>query len=67
MAGIVVMCLGYVFSQFSRSFLSVLSPVLSRELGMTPADLAYASGAWFLAFALFQWQVRLSGKGGIFM
>ncbi len=51
------MALAYVFSQFSRSFLAVLKPILTSELGMTAVDLAYASGAWFLAFALFQFPV----------
>lgn len=59
MRGIMVMALAYVFSQFSRAFLAVLKPVLTSELGMTSIDLAYASGAWFLAFALFQFPVGI--------
>ena len=59
MHGIIVLCLAYVFSQFSRAFLAVLTPVLSSELGMTASDFAYASGAWFLAFALFQFPVGI--------
>ncbi len=59
MRGIIVMSLAYVFSQFSRAFLAVLKPVLTSELGMTSVDLAYASGAWFLAFALFQFPVGI--------
>lgn len=53
------MCLAYVFSQFSRAFLAVLTPVLADDLGMTSTDFAYASGAWFLAFALFQFPVGI--------
>jgi len=59
MRGIFVMCLAYVFSQFSRAFLAVLTPVLASDLGMTATDFAYASGAWFLAFALFQFPVGI--------
>ena len=53
-AGIVTLILGYVLSQFYRAFLAVLTPVLEADLGATKADLATASGAWFLAFALMQ-------------
>lgn len=53
------MSLAYVFSQFSRAFLAVLTPTLSADLGMTSTDFAYASGAWFLAFALFQFPVGI--------
>lgn len=59
MRGIIVFCLAYVFSQFSRAFLAVLTPVLANDLGMTATDFAYASGAWFLAFALFQFPVGI--------
>lgn len=59
MLGIAIMALAYVFSQFSRSFLAVLTPVLANDLGMTATDFAYASGAWFVAFALFQFPVGI--------
>ena len=59
MHGIIIMSLAYVFSQFSRAFLAVLKPVLTDELGMTSVELAYASGAWFIAFALFQFPVGI--------
>jgi len=52
MPGIIALCCAYVFSQFFRSFLAVLTPVLSSELGMTPTEFAYASGAWFVMFTL---------------
>lgn len=57
MPGLIILCICYVFSQFFRSFLAVLTPVLSQELGMTASDFAYASGAWFITFALFQFPV----------
>jgi predicted MFS family arabinose efflux permease len=53
-AGIAALLLAYVFSQFYRAFLAVLAPVLTRDLGVTAADLASASGWWFLAFAAMQ-------------
>jgi len=53
-AGIITLMLGYVLSQFYRAFLAVLTPVLETDLGASKADLATASGAWFLAFALMQ-------------
>jgi predicted MFS family arabinose efflux permease len=53
-AGIAALLLAYVFSQFYRAFLAVLSPVLEAELGVTAAELASASGWWFLAFAAMQ-------------
>ena len=52
--GIAALVLAYVLSQFTRAFLAVLSPDLSRDLGATPGDLATASGLWFLSFALMQ-------------
>lgn len=59
MPGLVALCLGYVFSQFFRAFLAVLTPDLVNDLGMTVTELAYASGAWFVAFALFQFPVGM--------
>jgi predicted MFS family arabinose efflux permease len=53
-AGIAALLLAYVFSQFYRAFLAVLTPVLKADLGVTAADLASASGWWFLAFAAMQ-------------
>lgn len=46
--------LAYVLSQFYRAFLAVMTPVLKADLGVTAADLASASGWWFLAFAAMQ-------------
>ena len=52
--GIAALVLAYVLSQFYRAFLAVMSPVLIKDLGVTAADLASASGWWFLAFAAMQ-------------
>ncbi|MEO3413481.1 MFS transporter [Roseovarius sp. CAU 1744] len=53
-AGLTVLCLAYVLSQFFRAFLAVLSGVLAQDIGTTPDDLAFASGLWFLSFAVMQ-------------
>ncbi len=53
-AGLVVLCLAYVLSQFFRAFLAVLTSDLGRDIGATPEDLAFASGLWFLIFAAMQ-------------
>ena len=53
-AGLALLCLAYVLSQFFRAFLAVLSGPLERDLGTTPEDLALASGLWFLVFAAMQ-------------
>ncbi|MEX0317893.1 MAG: MFS transporter [Ruegeria sp.] len=53
-AGLVVLCLAYVLSQFFRAFLAVLTADLGRDIGAAPDDLAAASGLWFLTFALMQ-------------
>ncbi|MCK0125934.1 MFS transporter [Gelidibacter sp. F2691] len=52
--GIVTLIIAYVLSQFYRAFLAVMTPALKLDLGATPEDLARASGAWFLVFALMQ-------------
>ncbi|WP_299890521.1 MFS transporter [uncultured Ruegeria sp.] len=53
-AGLVILCLAYVLSQFFRAFLAVLSLDLEHDIGATPEDLAFASGLWFLVFAAMQ-------------
>lgn len=53
-AGLIVLCLAYVLSQFFRAFLAVLTTDLARDIGATAEDLALASGLWFLAFAVMQ-------------
>lgn len=52
--GIAALLLAYVLSQFYRAFLAVMTPVLKADLGLSAADLASASGWWFLAFAAMQ-------------
>jgi predicted MFS family arabinose efflux permease len=53
-AGLILLCLAYVLSQFFRAFLAVLSGVLQQDLGTGPGDLAFASSLWFLSFAAMQ-------------
>ena len=60
MAGIGALAIAYVLSQFYRSFMAVLTPALTTELGMTKVDLSIASGAWFATFALAQFAVGVS-------
>lgn len=60
MAGIAALVTAYIFSQFYRSFLAVLTPILGSELGADKADLSLASGAWFLTFALMQFVVGVA-------
>lgn len=57
MPGIVALAFAYVMSQFYRSFLAVLTPALSSELGMTNNQLSQALAAWFVVFALSQFAV----------
>ena len=52
--GLAALVFAYVLSQFYRAFLAVLAPVLKVDLAATAADLASASGWWFLAFAAMQ-------------
>lgn len=59
-AGLILLSLGYVLSQFFRAFLAVLSPLLLRDLGAGPDHLAQASGFWFLSFAIMQLPVGLA-------
>lgn len=60
MAGIATLAIAYVLSQFYRSFLAVLTPALTAELGATKAELSLASGAYFIVFALVQFAVGVS-------
>lgn len=59
MVAIAFLSFAYVLSQFYRSFLAVLTPLLSSELGMSEGDLSFASGAWFATFALAQFPVGI--------
>lgn len=60
MAGIAALAIAYVLSQFYRSFLAVLTPALTAELGATKTELSFASGAFFIAFALAQFAVGIA-------
>jgi MFS family permease len=60
MAGFASLTFAYVLSQFFRSFLAVLTPALTVDLGATKGDLSYASGAWFAAFAASQFVVGVA-------
>ena len=53
-AGLIMLCLAYVLSQFFRAFLAVLAGVLEQDIGATAEDLAFASGLWFMVFAVMQ-------------
>jgi MFS family permease len=48
---------GYVLSQFFRSFLAVIAPELSKELGLDPQALAALQTAWILGFIVMQFPV----------
>lgn len=52
--GITALIAAYVLSQFYRAFLAVLAPILEQELHASAAELAAASGYWFLAFSIMQ-------------
>lgn len=52
--GLLFLVLAYILSQFYRSFLAVMSPVLAADIGARAEDLSRASGLWFLAFACMQ-------------
>jgi len=58
--GIVALTAAYMLSQFYRSFLAVLTPVLTSELNATHAELSMASGAWYAVFAVMQFAVGIS-------
>lgn len=53
-AGLAILTLAYVLSQFYRAFLAVLAPDLTADLGVDAATLSRASGIWFLTFAAMQ-------------
>lgn len=57
MPGLISLAIAYVLSQFYRSFLAVLTPQLTTELGADKGDLSLASGLWFIAFGLMQFVV----------
>jgi MFS family permease len=52
-----VLLFAYLFSQFFRSFLTIIAADLTRDLGYGPAELGWLGSAWFIAFALAQFPV----------
>jgi predicted MFS family arabinose efflux permease len=52
-----VLAVAYILSQFYRSFLAVLAKLLETDVGASAGDLSFASGAWYIAFALMQFPV----------
>lgn len=60
MSGLLALAVAYVLSQFYRSFLAVLTPQLTAELGADKADLSLAAGLWFISFALMQFVVGVA-------
>jgi sugar phosphate permease len=57
MPAFIIFLIGYVLSQFYRSFLAVIAPELSAELHLTPQDLGNILACWFAAFAVVQFPV----------
>lgn len=55
--GLAGLGIAYIYSQFFRAFLPVLTPELSQELGATQEHLSTAAAAWFIVFGLFQFPV----------
>jgi predicted MFS family arabinose efflux permease len=47
----------YLFSQFFRSFLTIIAGDLGRDLGFGPEQLGWISSAWFMTFAAAQFMV----------
>ncbi|MCA0400751.1 MAG: MFS transporter [Proteobacteria bacterium] len=52
--------LGYMLSQFFRSFLTVIYDDLVRDLGIGPAEFGALGSAWFFAFSLSQFPVGIA-------
>jgi len=55
--GLAGLGIAYIYSQFFRAFLPVLTPQLSDQLGATQDNLSTAAAAWFIVFGLFQFPV----------
>jgi predicted MFS family arabinose efflux permease len=52
-----ILLYAYLFSQFFRSFLTIIAADLTRDLGFDAGDLGWISSSWFLTFALSQFLV----------
>jgi predicted MFS family arabinose efflux permease len=57
MLGIAILAVAYVMSQFYRTFMAVLTPVLGAELAMSKGEFALATGLWFFTFAAMQFVI----------
>jgi len=55
--GLLGLGIAYIYSQFFRAFLPVLTPELTEQLGATQENLSTAAAAWFIIFGLFQFPV----------
>ncbi len=55
--GVLSLTATYFMSQFFRSFLAVLYPDLSRDLGVDQGDLSFSNSVWFWSFALAQFPI----------
>lgn len=56
----VVVALGYLLSQFYRSFLTVIADDIMRDLAMGPKEFGALGSAWFFAFSLSQFAVGMA-------
>jgi MFS family permease len=52
-----VLLFAYLFSQFFRSFLTIIAADLTREIGFDSGDLGWIGSSWFISFALSQFVV----------
>jgi MFS family permease len=57
MVTLVTLFAAYMLSQFYRSFLAIVAPNLTQELGLGPAELGALSGVWFGTFAFAQFPI----------
>ena len=52
--------LGYMLSQFYRSFLAVIAPEMAADIGLDASALANIAAAWFAVFALAQFPLGVA-------
>lgn len=52
-----VFLIAYIFSQFYRSCLAVITADLVRDLGLGPAELGHLTAIWFITFSLAQFPI----------
>ena len=51
--------IAYIYSQFFRAFLPVLTPELSEQIGATQSHLSSAAAVWFTVFGVMQFPVGI--------